>query len=83
MIFNPKKYVPGEGHYRFAGAVEASAHSCLAKAAIADFWKNFSYGMGTLTISAPAEELIFRVGSTEALPLEGHDYAIRVEEDGI
>ncbi len=82
MIFHPKHITPADGRFCFVGPVEAAAHSCLHKAVIGDFWKNFSFGKSTLTVTE-TDQYYFSVGHAQPLPLNGHAYSISVEKDGL
>ena len=82
MIFTPKKLIPAEGCFRFVGPVEAVAHPRLSAGAILDFWKNFTYGQSTLSVTC-TDTCGFSVGTAEALDLEGYAYSLCVEEGGI
>lgn len=82
MIFHPQKVEAASGSFVFGNTVNAVSHSCLNSATICEFWKNFSYQGSTLTVN-PCEELIFSVGTTTRLPLDGYAFSIHVDENGI
>lgn len=82
MIFTPKDLVKKEGSFTVESNVKSVAAPCLAKSAITDLWRGFTYQLSTLEIertSAP----VFYVGSAKPLPLDGQSYAINVEESGV
>ena len=82
MLFHPKHVDALEGRFVFCGPVRAVAHARLHKAAVLDFWNNFTYGFSTLS-ATETDEYLFSVGMAEKLPLQGHAYAIHVTRDGI
>ena len=82
MIFHPKQITLSDGSFRFGGEVRATAHACLNTPAILTFWKNFTYGQSTLSVTE-ADEYTFALGRAHALPTDGNAYSIRVTADGI
>ena len=82
MIFTPKKMIPAAGCFRFDGPVTAVAHPCLSADAVRDFWKHFTYEQSELTVRT-TDACALMLGEAEALPLDGYDYAVCVEESGI
>lgn len=82
MIFEPKFFVSQKGYFRISNATEAIAHSCMNRDVIADFWHGFTFRTATLSVKS-TDEAIFRIGSTEALALDGYAYSIHVDEDGV
>jgi len=82
MIFRPQNLIQAEGSFTFSGDIQASAHPCLDKDIIKEFWHNFTYRCSALSI-CHSDEFIFSIGNTKPLPLDGNDYSIHIEEDGI
>ena len=82
MIFNPKNTTKKEGSFVISEKVKAIAHNCLNKDVIKEFWHNFTFRKSSLEI-AECDEFIFSVGSTQKLPLDGSEYSINVDENGI
>ena len=82
MIFRPQNLIQSEGSFTFSGEISAMAHPCLDKDIIKEFWKNFTYQSATLSLT-PSDEFIFSIGNTPPLPLNGNEYSIHVEKDGI
>lgn len=82
MIFHPQNLIKSEGSFLLSGDVKAIAHPCLNKKIVKDFWHNFTFQSSTLSISE-STELIFLVGNAKPISLDGYDYSINVEADGI
>ena len=82
MLFNPKCITKSEGSFIFSGDVKACSNVCLDKPVLSDFWRNFSFGTSSLTISH-TDEYIFSIGDARRLTLDGYEYSINVEPTGI
>ncbi len=82
MIFHPQNVIKTNGSFAFFGDVNAIAHSCLNKDIIKDFWHGFTFQSSTLNI-AESEKFIFSMGNAKPLSLDGCEYSINVEPDGI
>lgn len=82
MIFRPHNLIKSENNFIFYGEVNAIAHPCLNKDIIKEFWRNFSFGCSTLNVSE-CDKFIFSIGNTKALPLDGADYSINIDEGGV
>ena len=82
MIFHPQNLIKNVGSLVLSGEINAIAHPCLNKIIIKEFWHNFTFQSSTLNISE-SNEFIFTIGNAEPLSLEGCDYSINVEQDGI
>ena len=82
MIFHPKHTTITDGVFRFGGDLTAVAHPCLNKAALLKFWKNFTFGFSTLTVTE-TEGYRFTLGKAESLPLDGNAYSIRITREGV
>lgn len=82
MIFNPKNLITTEESFIFSGEVKATAHTCLNKRIIKEFWHGFTYHNSTVEITE-CDGLVFTVGDAERLPLDGNDYSINVTPTGI
>lgn len=82
MIFHPRKLLRGEGRFVFPKNVCASAHPCLNKSVVKEFWYNFTFQSSELCIFS-CEEYIFRIGNAEKIPFEDEEYSINVSSDGI
>ena len=82
MIFDPKISILSGGYFRIPKQVRATAHPCLDRDVIRDFWHGFTFRTTTLTVTA-ADTTFFRIGSTEPIPLDGHAYSIHVDENGV
>lgn len=82
MIFHPRDTVNTSGKFDLPREAYATAHPCLNKNIIKEFWHNFTFGSSTLSIR-DGKELIFKVGDASALPLDGCDYSINVDNSGI
>ena len=82
MIFNPQNLIKTESIFTFFGDVKAIAHPSLNKDIIKELWRGFTYQSSDLSISE-TDELIFSIGSTKPLALDGYDYSINIEQDGI
>ncbi len=82
MIFHPQNVTGTEGKFTFSGEVEALAHPCLNRAVIKEFWRNFSFQASTVNVSE-THDYSFSVGNAKPLPLDGWDYSIHIESDGV
>ena len=82
MIFHPQNMDITEGCFSFRGAVSASAHPCLNKDIIKDFWHNFTFQCSTLNIKE-SSDFVFSIGNAKPLSLDGYDYSINIKPDGI
>ena len=82
MILHPQNLVKTVGSFTFCGDVNATAHSCLNKGVIKEFWHNFTFQSSKLNI-CKSNEFIFLVGNAEPLSLDGFDYSINITPDGI
>ncbi len=82
MIFNPESIIQGNGCFVLSKEIKATAHRCLNNDIIKEFWYNFSFWGSCLTISE-SDEFIFSVGNASRIPLDGRDYSINIEKDGI
>ncbi len=82
MIFHPQNLIKKAGSLVFSGEINAIAHPCLNKDIIKNFWHSFTFNSSTLTISE-SNEFIFSVGNAKPLSLDGCDYSINIESDGI
>ena len=82
MIFQPQNMIRTEGSFAFFGGINATAHPCLNKNVIKDFWRGFTFQSSTLSIRE-RDEYIFSIGNAKPLPLDGYDYSINVTPDGI
>ena len=82
MIFHPQNLIKKVGSLVFSGEINAIAHPCLNKDIIKNFWHSFTFNSSTLTISE-SNEFIFSVGNAKPLSLDGCDYSINIESDGI
>ena len=82
MIFNPQNKLKKDGFFAVPENAIATAHPCLDKNVIKEFWNNFTFGTSRLEISK-CEEFVFRIGETNGLPPEDFDYTINVDNFGI
>ena len=82
MIFHPKNLIKTEGYFAFDGNISAIAHPCLNKDIIKELWHNFTFQSSALTISE-CESFTFLIGNASPLPLDGCDYIINVEPNGV
>ena len=82
MIFHPQNLIKTGGRFLFSGNIHAIAHPCLNKNIIKDFWHNFTFQSSALNISE-SEQFIFSIGNVEPISLDGCDYSINVEPNGI
>ncbi|MBR3894557.1 MAG: family 20 glycosylhydrolase [Clostridia bacterium] len=82
MIFHPENCKTTEGSFLFSNRICATAHPCLNKEILREFWHNFTFQASTLSISE-TDGYVFSLGSAEALPLDGCDYSIHVEKGGV
>ena len=82
MIFTPQNLVKTEGRLLLSNDVQAIAHACLNKDIMKDFWYNFTFRSSTLSIDK-SDEFIFLLGNAKPIPLEGYDYSINIEPDGV
>ena len=82
MIFHPRNLLRGKGRFVFPKNVCVSAHPCLNKLIIKEFWHNFTFQSSELCIS-PCEEYIFALGNVEKIALEGEEYSINVTHEGV
>lgn len=81
MLFCPQNLTMGEGRFNIPSKLSAVAHSCFDKDVIKEFWSNFTYGSSSLEIHE-TEELIFKVGDAECIPLLDCEYSVNVENGG-
>lgn len=82
MIFNSKNTVNKEGFFTIDKKVKATAHSVLCNETVIDFWHSFCFNLSSLE-TVETNELIFKIGSAEALPLEGNEYSINITPKGV
>ncbi len=82
MLFEHSKMIKKEGAYYFRGEVTGKAHPALDKPIIKELWHGFSFHLSTLRIDK-ADQLEFRLGNAEVLPVGDASYAIHVTPDGI
>ncbi len=82
MIFHPQNIVKTKSSFVFFGNINAIAHPCLNKNIIKDFWHNFTFQASALSI-CESNEFVFSVGNAKPLSLDGCDYSINVEANGI
>lgn len=82
MIFHPQNLTSLDGTFAFSGEVTATAHACINRDIVKEFWHNFAFTSSTLTV-AETERYIFSVGNASPLPLDGCDWTIHVTHDGI
>ena len=82
MIFNPQNTIKTGGRFAFLGDINAVAHPCLNKNIIKEFWYNFTFQSSTLNV-CESKEFIFSIGNTKPLSLDGCDYSINIESEGI
>ncbi len=82
MIFHPQNLTATGSSLIFAGDVNATAHPCLNKNIIKEFWRSFSFNASALAISETSA-FVFSVGHTKPLPLDGYAYSINIETDGV
>ena len=82
MIFHPQNIIKTKGNFAFWGDINATAHPCLNTNIVKDFWHNFTFQSSTLSIYE-SNEFIFSIGNAKPLSLEGCDYSINIENDGL
>ena len=82
MIFHPQNLLKREGCFVFPKNVCASAHPCLNKDVLKEFWHNFTFRSSELCI-CPCEKYVFKIGNAETIALEGAEYSINVSPDGV
>ena len=82
MIFHPQTLIKAQGSFICASNITATAHFCLNKPIIKEFWHSFTFGSSTLTVSETSE-WIFSIGTAEKLPLNGYAYSINIASDGV
>ncbi len=82
MIFNPQNIVKTHGTFTFCGNVNATSHPSLNKDILKTFWQNFTFQSSALSI-CESDEFIFLLGNAKPLSLDGCEYSINVEPDGI
>lgn len=82
MLFNPQFVLKKEGSFEFYGDITAVALPCFAKNVFKEFWNNFSFKSSKLEIF-PKDEFIFSIGDAEKIELDGCDYSINIEKNGL
>lgn len=82
MIFHPQSIVNKEGSFSFFGNVNAIAHPCLNQDIIKEFWHSFTFQGSALNVSE-SKECIFSIGNTKPISLDGCEYSIHIDPDGI
>lgn len=82
MIFNPSVLTERDGCFTLRGDVTATAHSCLNKPVLIEFWKNFTYQYSSLAV-CETSEYVFSLGAAAKPALDGHDHAVNIEPTGI
>lgn len=82
MIFHPQNMIETGEFFELSEKVCAKANKCLQKEIIKEFWHNFAYECSELNL-CECEEYSFSIGNTEKLPLEGFDYSIHVNQEGV
>lgn len=82
MIFRPQNLILNEGEYLIPQHATATAHPCLNTGVIREFWNGFTHHVSTLQISE-GTDFVFSIGNAKKLPLDGYDYSISIEREGI
>lgn len=82
MLFQPQNMIVTGGSFTFQGNICAVVHSCLNKAVIRDLWHGFTFQGSTLQV-CESTALVFLIGNAKPLALDGYDYSINIESDGI
>ena len=82
MIFHSSKNADGTQGFVINGDAYATANACLNNDTVKTFWSNFTHKGSTLNITE-CDKFVFSVGNTGALSLDGCDYTIKVDKDGI
>ena len=82
MVFNPQNIIEKQGRLTIFGNICVVAHPSLNKSIIKEFWHNFTFKSSTLNISE-SEEFIFSIGNVKTISLDGCDYSINIEKDGV
>jgi len=82
MVFSHPDMIKKEGSFSFDGKVFATAHNCLDKTVIKEFWHGFSFRLSDIEIST-TDRCVFAIGNAKELCHEGPAYAINVENDGV
>ncbi|MBQ9544283.1 MAG: family 20 glycosylhydrolase [Clostridia bacterium] len=82
MIFHPQNLIGTKGAFAFRGDVDSIAHPCLNKDIMKEFWYNFSFQCSKLNVFE-TEKFIFRIGNADPLPLDGCEYSINIETEGV
>lgn len=82
MMFCPENIINGIGSYLISNTVNAIAHTCLNKTVITEFWHNFTYRSSTLTVTETTD-YVFSIGNTEKIPLDGYEYTVNIDSNGI
>ena len=67
MIFKPKSLICADETIVLSGEISATAHSCINKDVLKEFWYNFTFQCSTLKLSE-CEELVFKIGNAEKCP---------------
>ena len=82
MLFQPQNMTLTGGSYTLPKDAAATAHPCLDKDVLKEFWHNFSLRSSALTVTA-ADTLTFSVGHAPVPTLDGCAYAINVTKEGV
>ena len=82
MIFDPKYIIKTDGDYVLGDKESAVANKCLSDGVFHTLWRGFTFEKSELVMTE-GEELVFRIGDAERLPLDGYAYTVNVEEKGV
>ena len=82
MIFEPKNTKKKEGSFIIEREVRATAHTSVDTDIIKEFWRGFSYTSSAISFEV-TEELVFEIGKAKIPSLDGNEYAINVEKNGV
>ncbi len=82
MLFLHRNGNDRDGRFYLSDEMTAQAPVSLDNPLIVELWKNFTYGISSLTIQKCAT-LSFQIGTAKLLSHEGDGYTIRINGDGI
>lgn len=82
MVFNPQNLIKKDGSFIIGKEVCAKAHTCLDTRVIRESFEGFTYFSSALSVIT-TRDLIFEVGVAARPTLDGCEYAINVEREGL
>lgn len=83
MLFHPKCLTLTEGTFVTKGEISATAHPALCRPILRELWQSFTFGASSLRLRDTTEGYVFSVGDVAPLPLDGYDFSLHIEKNGL